>query len=89
MASVDTTYTPVGSDVLQKLPATGKSVYASSTWTINTGKPTAIGYIVQIVRSGAVLAATPTVTLSNGVLSIANGGSYSITADDIAHWIVF
>lgn len=89
MASTDTTYGPGGSDWQQKLPVCGKSVYASSTWSFNTGKPTAIGFIVQIVRSGAVLAATPAVTLTNGVLTIATGGSYTVTAGDIANWIAF
>lgn len=89
MASTDTTLLPGGSDWLPKLPAVGKSVYASATWAINTGKPTAIGYIVQIIRSGAVLAATPTVTFTNGVLTIATGGSYTVTAGDTAHWIAF
>lgn len=91
MASTDTTYTPVGSDVLHKLPAVGKSVYTSGTWAINTGKPQAIGYMVQIVRGASVLAtANPTVTLVNGVLTIAStGGGYTVTAADVANWVVF
>lgn len=90
MASTDITYTPIGSDWQKKLPAMGKSVYASSTWTIDTGKPTAVGFTVQIVRADVLLATNPTVTLSNGVLSIAStGGGYTLGAGDVAYWTAF
>ena len=62
----------------------------ANTLDINTGKSDATGFMVQIWRSGVMVLEDAAVSLSAGVLTIADGSStYSITAGDVITWIVF
>jgi len=56
---------------------------------IDTGKADAVGFIVQIVRSGVVVGADAKPSLASGVLTVADGSTYKVTAADVINWIVF
>ena len=57
--------------------------------SIDTGKADAVGFIVQIVRSGVVVGADAKPSLASGVLTVADGSTYKVTAADVINWIVF
>ena len=56
---------------------------------INTGMANATGAIVQIVRAGVVVGADAKPSLAAGVLTVADGSTYKVTAADVINWIVF
>ena len=56
---------------------------------INTGQSAAIGFVVQIIRSGVVSGGDEKVSLAAGVLTVEDGESYKVTAGDVINWMVF
>ena len=56
---------------------------------INTGMANATGFIVQIVRAGVVDGADAKPSIAAGVLTVADGLTYKVTAADVINWIVF
>ena len=83
-----------GIDWVSKLPVSG--VYtaiagdnSAGKAEINTGMANATGFIVQIVRAGVVDGADAKPSIAAGVLTVANGSSYKVTAGDVINWIVF
>ena len=56
---------------------------------INTGMANATGAIVQIVRAGVVVGADAKPSIAAGVLTVADGLTYKVTAADVINWIVF
>lgn len=58
--------------------------------SITTGKTTATAFIVQIYRSGVDVTADAIITLTSGVLKVADGGAtYVLTAGDKITYFVF
>ena len=57
--------------------------------SIDTGKADAVGCIVQIVRAGVVVGADAKPSIAAGVLTVADGSTYNVTAGDVINWIVF
>lgn len=83
-----------GADWLGKLPAVGVYTATSAEASadaaaISTGKANATGFIVQIYRSGVLVGGDAAVSISEGVLTVADGSTYSVTASDVINWIVF
>lgn len=57
---------------------------------IDTGFPEATGFEVDVWRAGVKVTADAVVTLSEGVLTVADGGAtYNVTTGDKIHWRVF
>ena len=48
-----------------------------------------VGAIVQAVRSGKVVTSDAAVSFSGTVLTVADGTSYTLTADDVLNIIVY
>jgi hypothetical protein len=62
----------------------------AGTLDIDTGKVDATAFIVQIWRSGVMVMEDAAVSLTAGVLTVADGAAtYAVTADDVITWIVF
>ena len=86
---------PQGIDWLHKLPEVGSHTVtaaeaSANAAAINTGKPAASAWQVQVFRSGVNVMADAVVTLSGGVLTVADGGAtYNMTTGDIIHWQVW
>lgn len=86
---------PYGIDWLKKMPEVGAHTVTDAEATanaaaINTGKPTATGFIVQIFRSDVNVMADADVSLAAGVLTVADGAAtYDMAAGDVIHWLVF
>lgn len=84
-----------GSDWLAKLPAHGRHVVTADEATANaaaidTDKPGATGFLVQVWRSGVDVTSDAAVTLVAGVLTVADGAAtYNMAAGDVINWIVF
>ena len=83
-----------GIDWVSKLPVSGvyTAIEADNTAgkaEINTGMANATGFIVQIVRAGVVDGADAKPSIAAGVLTVANGSTYKVTAADVINWIVF
>ena len=83
-----------GIDWVSKLPVSG--VYtaiagddSAGKAEINTGMANATGAIVQIVRAGVVVGADAKPSIAAGVLIVADGSTYNVTAADVINWIVF
>ena len=85
----------MGSDWLAKLPAHGRHVVTDAEATANaaaidTDKPGATGFLVQVWRSGVDVTSDAAVTLVAGVLTVADGAAtYNMAAGDVINWIVF
>lgn len=83
-----------GIDWISRMPVSGVHTVTSAEAgadkvEINTGMSGAAGFIVQAVRSGAVVGA-PKASLAAGVLKIEdNSTNYDVTAGDVISWIVF
>ena len=83
-----------GIDWISRMPVSGVHT-ATSTEAgadkveINTGMANATGAIVQIVRAGVVVGADAKPSLAAGVLTVADGSTYKVTAADVINWIVF
>jgi len=83
-----------GADWISKLPAVGVHTVtaaeaSANAATIATGKSNAAGFIVQIYRSGGLVGGDAAVGISAGILTVADGSAYSVTASDVINWIVF
>ena len=84
-----------GSDWLAKLPAHGRHVVTDDEATANaaaidTDKPGATGFLVQVWRSGVDVTSDAAVTIVGGALTVADGSStYNVTEGQVINWIVF
>ena len=84
-----------GSDWLAKLPAHGRYVAVAADATadyalIDTDKPGATGFLVQVWRSGVDVTSDAAVTLVAGALTVADGTTtYNMAAGDVICWMVF
>lgn len=84
-----------GSDWLAKMPAHGRHVVtdaeaAANVAAIDTDKPGATGFLVQVWRSGEDVTSDAVVSISAGVLTVADGAAtYNMAAGDVINWIVF
>ena len=84
-----------GSDWMQKIPVAG--TYTSTTAdasanksVINTGKPDASGFIVQVIRSNIETTAKAKISMAAGVISVEdNSSDFAVTDGDVIHWIVY
>jgi len=84
-----------GSDWMQKIPVAG--TYTSTTADasanksdINTGKPDASGFIVQVIRSNIETTAKAKISMAAGVISVEdNSSDFAVTNGDVIHWIVY
>ena len=61
----------------------------AGTLTIDTGLAAPVGFVVQILRSGAVATSDAAVSLSDSDLVVADGSTYSVTEGDVINWIAF
>lgn len=59
----------------------------ATSLTIDTGLDTVTSYAVQIRRAGVLIADDAVVSEAAGVLTVANGSSYTITDGDKIHWL--
>lgn len=59
----------------------------AGTLSIDTGLAAPTGFIVQILRSGAVITGDAAISLSSADLVVADGSTYSVTAGDVVNWI--
>jgi len=77
-----------------KLPEVGTHTVTSAEASANaasiqTGKPAATAFAVQIFRSGVNVMADAVITLTAGVLGVADGAAtYNMTAGDVINWQV-
>lgn len=83
-----------GIDWVSRMPVTGTYTAVEGDNTadkavINTGMANATGAIVQIVRAGVVVGADAKPSIAAGVLTVADGSTYKVTAADVINWIVF
>ncbi len=84
-----------GSDWICKIPIggtyTSTSADASANKSvINTGKPDATGFIVQVIRSNIETTAKAKISMAAGVISVENNSSdFVVTNGDVIHWIVY
>jgi hypothetical protein len=57
--------------------------------SIATGVAAATVFFVQIFRAGADVTVDAVVTLTAGVLAVADGGAtYNVTQNDVINWLV-
>jgi hypothetical protein len=59
----------------------------AGTLDIVTGFSTVTSYTVQILRAGAVATSDVALSVSAGTLTVADGSTYAVTADDVINWI--
>ena len=83
-----------GIDWVSRMPVSGVHTVTSTEAgadkvEINTGMAGATGFIVQIARSGKVASSDAAVSIAAGVLTVADGSTYNVTAADVINWIVF
>ena len=83
-----------GIDWVSRMPVSGVHTVTSTEAgadkvEINTGMANATGAIVQIVRAGVVVGADAKPSIAAGVLTVADGSTYNVTAADVINWIVF
>ena len=83
-----------GIDWISRMPVSGVHTVTSAEAgadkvEINTGMANATGAIVQIVRAGVVVGADAKPSIAAGVLTVADGSTYNVTAADVINWIVF
>ena len=83
-----------GIDWISRMPVSGVHTVTSTEAgadkvEINTGMANATGAIVQIVRAGVVVGADAKPSIAAGVLTVADGSTYKVTAADVINWIVF
>ncbi len=84
-----------GSDWLAKMPAHGRHVVTAAeavanVAAIDTDKPGATGFLVQVWRSGVDVTSDAVVSIAAGVLTVADGAAtYNMAAGDVINWIVF
>lgn len=56
---------------------------------IDTGMTAVSSQIVQILRAGNVVTSDADVTVAAGVLTVADGATYSVTAGDVVNYIAY
>ena len=84
-----------GSDWICKIPIggtyTSTSADASANKSvINTGKPDATGFIVQVIRANVETTAKAKISMAAGVISVEdNSSDFVVTNGDVIHWIVY
>ncbi len=84
-----------GIDWASKIPHGGTHTVtageaSANAAVIDTGKVSAVGQIVQVLRSGADVTVDATISMASGVLTVADGGAtYNVSAGDVINWIVF
>ena len=83
-----------GIDWVSRMPVSGTYTAVEQDNTdnkasINTGKSDAVGCIVQVLRSGVDIATDGKFSMAAGVLKVADGTTYKVTAGDVINWIVF
>lgn len=83
-----------GIDWISRMPVSGVHTVTSTEAgankvEINTGMANATGAIVQIVQAGVVVGADAKPSIAAGVLTVAGGSTYKVTAADVINWIVF
>lgn len=62
----------------------------ANTLDIDTGLDALSSYLVQIFRSGVQINSDQAVSVSAGVITVADGAStYAITAGDVINWVAF
>lgn len=61
----------------------------ANTLDIDTGMSAISSQIIQILRSGNVSTSDVDVTVSGGVMTIADGSTYNLTAGDVINWIAY
>ena len=79
----------------------GSQLYARGTQTataseatagavlIDTGWTSATGFVVNIMRSGAVVTGDAAVGVASGILTVEDGAStYAVTEGDVIHYIL-
>ena len=83
-----------GIDWASKIPVGG--VYtaiaaddSANKASINSGKPNAVGVVVQIIRSGVVVGADAKVSIGAGEIAVEDGSTDKVTTNDVINWIVF
>lgn len=83
-----------GADWQNDIPRGGRHVVTAAEETANaasiaTGLVAATVFFVQIFRAGADVTVDAVVTLTAGVLAVADGGAtYSVTENDVINWLV-
>jgi len=84
-----------GSDWMQKIPVAGTYTSTSADASanksvINTGKPDATGFIVQVIRSNIEATAKAKISMTAGVILVEdNSSDFAVTNGDVIHWIVY
>ena len=83
-----------GIDWVSRMPVSGVHTVTAAEASagavlIDTGMAGATGFIVQIVRAGVVVGADAKPSIAAGVLTVADGSTYKVTAGDVISWIVF
>ena len=83
-----------GIDWVSRMPVSGTHTVTAgeagaNTLAIVTGKADAVGMIVQIFRSNVDTVSDAAISLASGTLTVADGSTYSVTANDVINWIVF
>ena len=82
-------------DNFAAMPAHGRHVVtdaeaSANAAEIDTDKPGATGFLVQVWRSGVDVTSDAVVSISAGVLTVADGAAtYNMAAGDVINWIVF
>lgn len=79
---------------MSKLVVSGSHVAVDADATANavafdTGQPAAVGFMVQVFRSGVNIGNDVKASLASGVLTVEDGSTYKITAGDVINWIVY
>ena len=83
-----------GIEWMKKLPDCGRHVVtdaeaSANAAVINTGRPDATGFIVQVHRANVNATSDAVATLSAGVLTVGDGSGFNLTAADVITWTVF
>jgi hypothetical protein len=61
----------------------------AGTLSVDTGLTAPTGFIVQILRAGAVATSDAALSLSDSDLVVADGSTYAMTDGDVINWIAF
>jgi len=60
----------------------------ANTVNIDTGIDRATTFQIQIRRAGVEVQDAAVCSMAAGVITVADGGTYALTAGDIIHWLV-
>lgn len=84
-----------GIDWKNKIPVAGTYTASAADASankasINTGKPDAVGFIVQVLRANIDLTANAKISMAAGVISVEdNSSDFVVTNNDVINWVVF